>query len=192
MVNKLEDARRWRAPEPLEDVRHFLNSWEYRTRTRDTRDHLPGLAATAVVWRRRFTSVRLPKRGELENLVQLRDRLRVAVEHGLDIAWLNEQLRKERLTVAVARASDGTITTQFVPGAEPTAAAEFLAIVVEAIDNGSWPRLKACPDCRLVFYDRSRNASKRWCQMAARDGGRACGSIAKVRSWRKRHAGGRG
>jgi predicted RNA-binding Zn ribbon-like protein len=47
-----------------------------------------------------------------------------------------------------------------------------------------------CPDCRLVFYDATRNQSKRWCQMSAAEGGRACGSIAKVRRWRARRSDG--
>lgn len=71
-------------------------------------------------------------------------------------------------------------------------AASMLAIVLSAIADGTWPRLKACPDCRWVFYDNSRNASKRWCLMtAAGPNGRSCGSIAKVRAFRERAAAGR-
>src|SRR5580765_857242 len=37
----------------------------------------------------------------------------------------------------------------------------LLAIVAEAQDEGTWPRLKAClcDDCQWAFYDRSRNRS---------------------------------
>jgi predicted RNA-binding Zn ribbon-like protein len=45
----------------------------------------------------------------------------------------------------------------------------------------SWPRLRACPDCRWVFYDTSRNGRRVWCSMTGADGARACGSIAKTR-----------
>lgn len=56
--------------------------------------------------------------------------------------------------------------------------------MASAIVNKQWGRLKACPDCKWVFYDQSRNGSKRWCGMYAEgEGGRACGTIAKV----KRH-----
>ena len=53
-------------------------------------------------------------------------------------------------------------------------------------------RLKACPDCRWVFYDNSRNGSKRWCGMyAGEEGGRACGTIAKVKITGRREKGDR-
>jgi predicted RNA-binding Zn ribbon-like protein len=185
----LEDAARWRAPEPLEDLRRFLNTCEYLTRTRDTRDHLPELARDASKWRRRFRSVRRPKACELHDLVSLREGLRDAVEHELDVQWLNDQLRAAGLTVVVAPRPSGNARIRFVPAAEPAAGADVLTIVLEAIHDETWLRLKACPDCRLVFFDQSRNASKRWCQMSAKSGGRACGSIAKVRSWRSRKGG---
>ena len=68
-------------------------------------------------------------------------------------------------------------------------AANTFAIVIAAISAGTWARLKACPDCRWVFYDNTRNGSKRWCLMTAGGpDGRACGTIAKVRSYRDRQA----
>jgi hypothetical protein len=69
----------------------------------------------------------------------------------------------------------------------------MLGIVLTAIADGSWSRLKACPDCQWVFYDNTRNASKRWCMMnAGGSGGRSCGSIAKVKAHRQRHGGRQG
>jgi predicted RNA-binding Zn ribbon-like protein len=59
----------------------------------------------------------------------------------------------------------------------------------QALADGSWSRLRRCPDCKLVFWDRTRNASKVWCGMYAGADGRACGSIAKVRRYRTRRAG---
>ena len=65
-----------------------------------------------------------------------------------------------------------------------------LAAVLTAIAEGTWTRLKACPDCRWVFYDHTRNGSKRWCLMTAGgSSGRSCGSIAKVRAYRARASG---
>jgi predicted RNA-binding Zn ribbon-like protein len=43
-------------------------------------------------------------------------------------------------------------------------------------------RLKCCSACEALFLDRSRNASRRWCDMGD------CGNRAKVRRWRDRHA----
>lgn len=47
-----------------------------------------------------------------------------------------------------------------------------------------WPRVKACTgeNCGFVFWDGSRNASRRWCDM------QRCGSRHKMRSYRARSA----
>jgi predicted RNA-binding Zn ribbon-like protein len=62
------------------------------------------------------------------------------------------------------------------------ALARILAAAYIAMIDGTWPRLKACldPDCGWAFYDRSRNRSGHWCDMAA------CGSRHKVRAYRAR------
>lgn len=62
------------------------------------------------------------------------------------------------------------------------AIAALAAAVHQAVLTGTWTRLKSCtnPDCRWLFYDRSRSRTARWCSM------RACGSIAKARSYRAR------
>jgi predicted RNA-binding Zn ribbon-like protein len=63
------------------------------------------------------------------------------------------------------------------------ALASLLAIVARAQAEGTWPRLKACPNetCGWAFYDRSRNRSRTWCAMSV------CGNRAKARSYRARH-----
>lgn len=73
---------------------------------------------------------------------------------------------------------------------DPTTVASVLAVVVDAVARQHWVRLKACPDCRHVFYDHSRNRTRTWCGMYAETPeGRACGSIAKVRAYRGRAKG---
>jgi predicted RNA-binding Zn ribbon-like protein len=56
------------------------------------------------------------------------------------------------------------------------------AIVYDAIRDGTWSRLKACPEdaCNYTFYDTSRNGSRVWCSMAG------CGSKVKMRAYRAR------
>jgi predicted RNA-binding Zn ribbon-like protein len=58
----------------------------------------------------------------------------------------------------------------------------ILAAVYTATADGTWARFKACldPECEWAFYDRSRNRSSHWCDMAA------CGSRHKVRAFRAR------
>ena len=50
---------------------------------------------------------------------------------------------------------------------------------------GDWNRVKLCPadQCLEAFFDRSRNRSRVWCDMAD------CGNLAKVRGHRARAAG---
>jgi predicted RNA-binding Zn ribbon-like protein len=60
----------------------------------------------------------------------------------------------------------------------------LVAIVVGAMAEGTWGRLKACREdtCQWAFYDHSKNRSGAWCSMAV------CGNRAKARTYRKRHA----
>ncbi len=61
----------------------------------------------------------------------------------------------------------------------------LLAIVAQAIADGSWSRLKICPGdhCGWAFYDHSRNRSGRWCSMSV------CGGRDKARAhYRRRRA----
>ncbi|MGC3995211.1 MAG: CGNR zinc finger domain-containing protein [Propionicimonas sp.] len=66
------------------------------------------------------------------------------------------------------------------------AAGAVLACAGRLTARGEWSRVKLCPgdDCGEAFYDRSRNHSRVWCDMAV------CGNVAKVRTSRRRHAAG--
>jgi predicted RNA-binding Zn ribbon-like protein len=57
---------------------------------------------------------------------------------------------------------------------------EIVAIVLKAMLDGSWGRLKACRNCRWSFYDYSPNRSARWCSM------QLCGNRTKTRAYRTR------
>lgn len=65
------------------------------------------------------------------------------------------------------------------------ALAALLVPVAHAVSDGSWLRVKACraSDCAWAFYDRSRNRSGTWCDMAV------CGNRTKVRAYRERAPG---
>ena len=62
------------------------------------------------------------------------------------------------------------------------AVGRIVAAVAEAMDAGTWERLKACRNdaCQWAFYDASRNRSGAWCRMAV------CGNRMKVRAFRRR------
>jgi hypothetical protein len=169
MVNSAESPDQ-AAPGELESVRTLLNTWLIPNDTREPEDTFAVLAAEQG-WN-----------GPAARLVhRLRDDLRDAVETG-DATCLNSWITELDLRPAIEGDDLG-----YRHKASP--AGDFLATVVRAITAGTWRRLKACPDCRWVFYDHTRNGSKRWCLMyAGGPEGRACGTIAKVRRYRDRQA----
>ena len=63
------------------------------------------------------------------------------------------------------------------------ALADLVGIVYTAMADGTWSRLKACRRdvCQWLFYDRSRNRSAVWCQMAV------CGNRTKTKAYRARN-----
>ena len=58
---------------------------------------------------------------------------------------------------------------------------------VELLTSGDLERVKDCPECHWVFYDASKNRSRRWCMME--DG---CGEAVKMRRYVQRRARQRG
>ncbi len=59
----------------------------------------------------------------------------------------------------------------------------IVALVAELAPTDEWKRLKTCRDenCRVAFYDQSRNRSRAWCSMEV------CGNRDKQRGYRERH-----
>ena len=59
-----------------------------------------------------------------------------------------------------------------------------LGVLAVARIDGTWDRLKACPNdrCRWLFYDHSRNGSRTWCSMDV------CGARSKMRAYRARRS----
>jgi predicted RNA-binding Zn ribbon-like protein len=57
---------------------------------------------------------------------------------------------------------------------------EVAAVVLGAMLDGSFGRLKACRNCNWSFYDYSPNRSATWCSM------QICGNRAKTRAYRRR------
>jgi hypothetical protein len=158
------------APGKLEDVRTLLNTVWIPNDTRQRRDDL-----AAYLRRRRLSDA------DGKALAGIRDDLReVLKDSGRIDHLLNSAVARLGIGLII---EGGTVTFSHSGGM----ARELLATVLHAVQDGTWTRLKACPDCEWVFYDRTRNASKRWCVMtASKVGGRSCGTLAKVRAFRQR------
>ncbi|GAA1677624.1 CGNR zinc finger domain-containing protein [Fodinicola feengrottensis] len=166
------------APGGLEVVRTFLNSWVIPNDTREAEDQLE-----TVDWAATYPDLAPPT--DFPELRALRDDLRAALGQSHPVS-LTDQLARHRLVPMLAPA--GSARPVELVAAAPTASGQLLARVITAIADGRWRRLRACPDCRWVFYDTSRNGSRTWCAMTAGGPfGRGCGSIAKTRAYRARH-----
>jgi predicted RNA-binding Zn ribbon-like protein len=186
-VRTVTDTERSGAPGDLELVRRLINTHDVETGAEELSspealsawlaEHELGPAGAALA----------PT--DLERVIELREALRQVL-----LANNGQELpgdTYERLNEAVAGATlavrfDDECTVGLVPsGAGVDAAvARVAAIVREAILAGEWARMKVCPadDCHWAFYDRSRNHSRTWCDMAD------CGNRAKVKAFRERHA----
>jgi predicted RNA-binding Zn ribbon-like protein len=77
---------------------------------------------------------------------------------------------------------DGVARLEPAPRDVDGALAELVGVVYTAMADGTWTRLKACRRdvCHWLFYDRSRNRSAVWCQMAV------CGNRVKTKAYRER------
>jgi predicted RNA-binding Zn ribbon-like protein len=107
----------------------------------------------------------------------LREALRelVGTEAHSPRAEVEEAARRAKLTVSLA-------PPRLVSQAEGLdgVLGDLVAIAYEAMRDGSWSRLKACRNCRFLFWDASRNRSAAWCSM------QLCGNRQKVRRHRRR------
>jgi predicted RNA-binding Zn ribbon-like protein len=99
------------------------------------------------------------------------------------VAAMNEAAAAAPLTASL-RPVAGEGAWDLVPAATNVDAflGRIMAIVIRAMADGSWSRIKACRNdtCRWLFFDQSRNRSGTWCSMAI------CGSRMKARAYRAR------
>lgn len=176
------------APGDLEVVQRFLNTWVLPSATNVAEDHLPALLADGSLWKGRFPELPIGEAESAEKLLELRDDLRSIL--GAPEGWverLNGWLQRLQLVTWVEQDEDEKASLHYWPRSMSGAIDQLLLTVVLSIEDGSWFRLKSCPNCYQVFYDSSRSKTRVWCGMVAGEGGKGCGSIAKVRRYRERH-----
>ena len=173
------------APGRLELVRQFVNTHDAeldREELSSPSDLARWLRAKGLLDRRAAV-----RDSDLEAALDVREALRSLLLANNGIPIDDEPI--ERLNRAageaglhLAFAEDGRTSVE--PGAAGVAGAlgSLLGRVHAAMADGTWQRLKVCPadDCLWAFFDRSRNRSRRWCEMEV------CGNRAKVRSYRER------
>jgi predicted RNA-binding Zn ribbon-like protein len=127
------------------------------------------------------------QQADLEAALELREALRaIAVANNGNQqspeAWatLDRAARAGKLTVHFDQGGDVEVRPD--AGGIAGALAVLTARVAAAVADGTWARVKACRSdtCEWAFYDRSRNHSAVWCEMAV------CGNRTKVRAYRQR------
>jgi predicted RNA-binding Zn ribbon-like protein len=102
--------------------------------------------------------------------------------------WEQIERIARRGSLGVHFAPNGDVSTAAGAAGADGALARLLEPIATAVADGTWKRVKVCPadECEWAFYDRSRNRSAVWCEMAV------CGNRTKVRAYRGRAAGEQG
>ncbi len=151
------------APEPLRQVQLFLNSVDLHNEVEWLPDWLESRGLS----------------GERERAVRLREALR-------SLVLGNNGFPVDPAAVETVNQAFGRVVLRLDPGGrlrlepEQDALDEIFVVVLEAMLDGSWLRLKACRNCRWSFYDYSPNRSATWCSM------QLCGNRTKTRAYRSR------
>jgi predicted RNA-binding Zn ribbon-like protein len=174
------------APGRLEVVRQFVNTLDIES----GEDQIPdpaGLLQWLAAHRLDPTAALTAR--DVDRTIALREALRESLAANHDRAEvptavrevLNATASRARLTVEFG-ADRGWRTTPQGRGIDG-AFGTLLAIVVDAMTDGTWARLKVCSndECRWAFYDNSRARTAKWCSM------RICGNRLKQQAWRDRH-----
>lgn len=173
------------APGELELVRSFLSIHDHEP---DIAASLPPGLATIAWWLEEKAGL-LPSGATVSGedlrwagdvLEALRAQVLETAGHPHDVGAIATLDAAARDAGIVPRFGDAGLTAT-APGLRG-AIGRLLSVAFLAQLDGSWRRFKECsnPDCRSVFYDRSKNHSGRWCTMAD------CGNRAKVRAYRER------
>jgi len=178
------------APRPLELVREFVNSNHVHPHRGD--EDLEGWKVPEDLerWlheRELIETGEHVRPADLQYALETREALRGMLlanggaepdEHAVET--VNRAATRAQLTLKFD--VDGGSGLQPIARGVDGAIGAVLAIAFAAMAEGSWSRLKVCPEetCRVAFFDNSKNRSRRWCSMEV------CGNRTKVRSYRQR------
>jgi predicted RNA-binding Zn ribbon-like protein len=102
-----------------------------------------------------------------------------------DLNSLNKILAKSPIVYRVENTDREYSITQYSinPGIE-SILTDIASSFAEILVRGEAKRIKICEnkDCRWIFYDLSKNRSRKWCESAS-----SCGNLMKVRRFRERN-----
>ncbi|MWV44438.1 hypothetical protein GRF59_12460 [Paenibacillus sp. HJL G12] len=136
------------------------------------------------------TAPDLPSQKELDELRELRSFLLDLIRHiasgeavtSYQVDILNEWMAKAPVYRKLSQSADQAIHLSYFPeNANWTQVmAEISASFASTLEKGDLSRIRICdnPDCLWVYYDDTRNRSKRYCD------DKMCGNLMKVRRFR--------
>lgn len=119
---------------------------------------------------------------DVDAALRLREALRTALlAHDEPVPAADGDAALATIPLRLAILADGAIVLM-ADGDVTPGVARLVAPIPAAIADGTWARIKVCPDeaCLWAFYDQSRNRSRRWCSMEV------CGNREKTRTFRQR------
>jgi predicted RNA-binding Zn ribbon-like protein len=193
-----KQSRRFRVPDALANLYDFANTLDVRHFTHRGVPHRQhdelASADDLVAWmaqRRLARSDGKVTPALLEAALGLRASVRDYLQH--DPAERRSKNTARKLNAAIAsfplRAELGDEARTALRPTRDDALAGLSVVVAELYDgarDGSLDRLKMCAaeECRRVFYDRSKPATRRWCMSTL------CGNRIKTRAYRERQRGG--
>lgn len=132
-----------------------------------------------------------PTAAQMSELKQLRSRMLQTVRSLVagnavsagDIEALNKPLANGPIVRRLTATGSGIqMDTQLLRADWTSIQAEIVASFGQTLAEGDYARLRICdnPDCLWVYYDETRNRSKRYCD------DKMCGNLMKVRRFRAR------
>jgi predicted RNA-binding Zn ribbon-like protein len=191
-----KESRKFQVPDELANLYDFANSLDVRHFTHHGVPHEQGDQLTGP----RELADWMSQRGLLSTSTRITSamfdaalQLRIGVRTYLQFDPAERRSNKSAVQaldtamrlfplVTEARGDGGMV----LRGARSDALAGLSVVVAELYDGsvrGTLDRLKTCAaeECRRVFFDRSKPATRRWCMSTL------CGNRTKTRTYRERH-----
>lgn len=170
--------RAHRAPGRLEALRSFLNTIDFEAQARG--EEADRLSSWVTARQPGAPALSEP---DLERLRAFREALRAVTGPGdsSEPPWAGLEPYASAAGYRL-RADSGRLRLAAMGFGADRIVAGLLAILYDALLTAAWPRLRTCrkESCRWAFFDRSKNASGTWCNMAI------CGNRVKAQKRRAR------
>jgi predicted RNA-binding Zn ribbon-like protein len=191
------ESKKFKVPDRLANLYDFANSLDLRRFVRHGVQHVPkdelGDPTELAAWMTRHGLLSADSRvtaAMFDRAIQLRSGIRAYLACGPRerasnkeaVRSLNAAMRSFPLVVKVADQKGAKLRA-----CREDALSGLSVIVAELYDGageGTLDRMKMCAadECRRVFFDRSKPATRRWCMSTL------CGNRMKTRTYRARHS----